>query len=447
MTSPTAPVPPVPSTSPSVAVTTAASGTSVIAISPAATGPKPTGTVSVTVPYTGTTVDVPANVTAAPAASGKPVKIEPVGRLSSDTAHMLLRYDPTNGWVRVQSRDSVSVGDRLLALPAYRPQVALINGLTLDLLGGTAVELLPLDADGTPGIRILRGRLMVFTVGGPKAKLLVEVGSKQATLSLSTAEASLEHVFRRYVGTDPAAAPLPWALVVTAKSGDVGWSGAPGEALPLKAPGQWVLTDLTALTAIPESGVPTWVTNDEREPLERLAADYVEKALSGGKAVTVALEEVVGDRRSENQQLALRCLAQLGDFDDFMPLLNDATQRLNMWEKYVDSLAAGMDWGAFYADRIRAAMIKQHGPEKGAELYRMLWSYDDEQLRNGAAKYLVETLDHTDLDFRILAYWNLTRITGLSISYAPQEQSLKRRQNMLKWQQKLDAGQIVHKKL
>ena len=386
-----------------------------------------------------------AAVVTTPAVSGQPLKIEQVGRVSSDLSQVLLRFDPQNGWLRVQPRDSISVGDRLLALPGYRPQVALGNGLTFDLLGGSAVEVLPVDVTGVPGLRLLRGRLMMFTVGGPKAQLRLEDGAKSVGLTLGGAEVAMEHVFRRYVGTDPAAVALPWALVVTVKSGEVGWSVRPGDSQKLAGPGQWLWTDSTDLSPLAGGTAPLWMTADERDLLERQAADYVEIALRGGKAVKVALEELVEDRRSENQQLALRCLAQLGVFDDYMPLLNDTAQRYSTWERYLNYLAEAQDWGPFYAEGIRSAMVKQHGPVKGAELYRMLWSYDDEQLKGGMAKYLVETLDHENLDFRTMAYWNLMRITGLTIAFTPQDAPLKRRPNIQKWAQKLDMGQIVHK--
>ena len=384
-------------------------------------------------------------VVSTPAVSGQPLKIEQVGRVSSDLSQVLLRFDPQNGWIRVQPRDAISVGDRILALPGYRPQVALGNGLTFDLLGGTAVEVLPVDTAGVPGLRLLRGRLMMFTVGGPKTQLRLEDGAKSVALTLGGAEVAMEHVFRRYVGTDPAAAPLPWALVVTVKSGEVGWSVRAGDSQKLTGPGQWLWTDSTDLSPLAGGTAPLWMTADERDLLERQAADYVEITLRGGKAVKVALEELVDDRRSENQQLALRCLAQLGIFDDYMPPLNDATQRYSTWERYLNYLAEAQDWGPFYAEGIRSAMVKQHGPVKGAELYRMLWSYDDEQLKGGMAKYLVETLDHENLDFRTVAYWSLVRITGLSIAFTPQDAPLKRRPNIQKWAQKLEMGQIVHK--
>ncbi|MGC3971283.1 MAG: hypothetical protein QM775_29255 [Pirellulales bacterium] len=323
-----APVPPVPNS-----------------VMPATAPPAPTSTTP-PAPMPATTASGSPAVAVTPAVSGAPAKIEQVGRVSSDLSQVLLRYNPQQGWVRVQPRDVVVVGDRLLALPGYRPQVSLTNGLTYDLLGGTAVELLPVDATGTPGLRILRGRLMLFTVGGPNGKLLLEDGMKQVMLTLGGgAEVALEHVFRRYVGTDPAGGPLPWALVVTVKSGDVGWSARPTDQQSLKGPGQWVLTDSADLAPLAGGLPPAWMTVDERDLLEKQAADYIESALRGGKAVKVALEETVEDRRSENQQLALRCLAQLGSFDDFMPILVDPAQRYVTWDRYLGYLTEGARLG------------------------------------------------------------------------------------------------------
>lgn len=376
----------------------------------------------------------------------QPAKIEPVGRVSSDPAQVILRFDARAGWVRLQGRDTLMVGDRLLSLPAFRPQLSLTGGLLIDLLGGTAIELLPIDSTGTPGVRLLHGRLTVLVSGTPQAKLVVEDGNRSMTLALAAAELAMENAFHRPRGVDPAAGPLPWSLTLHVKNGEVTLSDAKGSSPPMKGPSSWLITGSSPLEPRTLPNLPLWISSDDRDLLEKQAADFVEAALREDKAVNVALEEIVDDRRIENQQLALRCLAQLGDFNDFTPLLRDPTQRWSTWEKDLELLSSALDYGPYHAERIRDAFIKQQGPTKGAELYRMLWGFNDDQLKQGTAKYLVETLDHDDLDFRVLAYWNLVRITGLPLAYAPQDQPLKRKTSIVKWQQKLEAGQIMHKK-
>ena len=56
---------------------------------------------------------------------------------------------------------------------------------------------------------------------------------------------------------------------------------------------------------------------------------------------------------------------------------------------------------------------------KGEELYRLLWGYTETQLREGDDATLVEYLDHKELPFNILAFWNLHHITDKGLRYRP----------------------------
>lgn len=449
-----APVAPVPAGTPvAVAVATAtpvampATGGPTTVVVPT---PGPNGTVApVTVtPAPGTTVAVVAPPVARPPVAVVPAKIEPVGRVSSDPNQVILRFDTRAGWVRLQTREQqqLMVGDRLIALPNFRPQLTLTGGLTVDLLGGTSVELLPIDAAGTPGIRLLHGRMTMVASGATSGKLVLEVGQRRATIALTSAEFAVQHAFHRPNGVDPTAGPLPWSLTMYLKSGELIISDEKGPSPTLKAPGSWLITGTSPLEPLTMTNLPAWISADELTLLDKQAADFVETALREGKAVNVALEEVVEDRRSENQQLALRCLAQLGDFNDFTGILRDPAQRWTTVEKYVELLSDSIDFGPYHADRLREAFAKQAGPTKGSDLYRMMWGYSDEQLKGGVAKALVETLEHDDLDYRVLAFWNLSKITGQTLTYLPQDPPLKRRAAVSKWQQKLESGQIVNKR-
>jgi hypothetical protein len=383
---------------------------------------------------------------AAPAAA-VPAKVEPVGTISSGPEELLLRHDPAaNGWVRLLGREQLMVGDRLLALPGYRPRLALDGGVTLDLLGGTLVELSPVDPMGTRGVRIHRGRVIASNVGGAQGQLAIDDGKLRGILVLGAAEAGLEHVFRRSPGTNPTEAEVPWYLSVYVKSGNVSFA-APGTApAALPATTSWTVSETTPLVQLTGAVLPNWMTQDERDPLEKQAAEFIELNLRGPKAVTVVLKETLSDRRIENVQLALQCLAQLGDYEDFIPLFRDPTQRYSNWERYLNWLTAALDYGPYYAGRVQQALVKHHGAQ-GEELYRVLWSFDDAQLMAGAAKELVDALDHPELDFRVIAYYTLVDITGLQLAYSPQDTPTKRKQAAQKWEQKLQMGQIVHKKL
>lgn len=444
-----APIPPVPT----AVVTATATSPDAPVVPPVVPAAVPAGTPAPTAVAMATAAALPNAVGTAtpivPAATApdQPAKIEPVGRVNSAGSQVLLRFDAATGaWVRLPTRETLSVGDRLLALPSYRPQIALGNGLTIDLLGGTLVELRPIDAGGTPGILLLRGRLMAFNVGGSKGALRLESGKSVNTVTLTSAELGIEFISRRAPGEDPMAVTTS-DLALYGKSGQVAWGTPTVAESPLSMPGQWLITEGAAPTPLPAAATqPTWLTSDERDVLEKQAADFVELGLRSDKAVSVALREMVGDRRAENVQLALRCLAQLGDYDDFMPLLRDPTQRYSTWERYVLMLVEALDFGPEYAGRVRDALVKQHGPN-GEPLYRILWGYSDDELKNGSAQYLVEMLDHADLEYRIFAIWTLCDITGQPPGgYLPQDPQPRRKAAILKWEQKLKDGLIVRKK-
>jgi hypothetical protein len=85
----------------------------------------------------------------------------------------------------------------------------------------------------------------------------------------------------------------------------------------------------------------------------------------------------------------------------------------------------------------------KHYPSSGEELYRMLWGYTETQLREGDDAALVEYLDHKELPFNILAFWNLRHITGKGLHYRPQDKPADRQQSLRRWRQELGAGLIV----
>lgn len=442
-----APLPPVPSGA--VLPATTASATAAFPSvppsgpnMPAGSGSPPIGPASPS--GTATRPGAAASATAVPL--GQPAKVEPVGRLSSAATEVMLRFDPqAAGWVRLTGRETLLVGDRLLALPGYRPTVALTNGVSCDLFGGTQIDLLPLDPSGTPGLRIVRGRARVFTAGNAQAKLTLATGTLQGTCTPAAADLGIEHQFRRPDGLDPTTSEMPAVLHLYVKSGEVEWTSPAATRFP--AGSQWTLAPGSPPLQASAGAVPPWLATEERDALELQAAAIIEESLRGDKAVTVALKEAAEHRRIEVAQLAQRGLAQLGEYEALMAPLRDPTQRSSTWDRYLEWLTTALDYGPYYADKVREALVKQHGVEKGSALFRMLWGFDDMQLQNGAAKDLVASLDHPELDFRIVALSNLVRITGQSLGYAPQDPPLKRKQSIVKWEQKLAAGQIVRGKM
>ena len=150
--------------------------------------------------------------------------------------------------------------------------------------------------------------------------------------------------------------------------------------------------------------------------------------------------ELAEHRQKEVRWLAMRCLAHLGRFDSMVAVLDDVDQRAD-WADYIMQLRAAIKFSPDIAAGLRQSLEKQYGKDSAA-LYRMLWGYTQDELKNGQDAKLVEYLNYDSLPMRVLSFWNLKNITGLGLFYRPSDQPAKRQLSIRRWKERLDAGEI-----
>lgn len=406
---------------------------------------------------------------AAPAATGDDDGAAPsanLGRLILEH-DVLLRWQPASAqqaagsWVRLADRSPVYAGDLLLALPNYDPHLALVDAVTVQLLGGTRLELLAPDESGIVGIRLVSGRIMVWSNGKPAARLRVVAGDYQGTLVLDDPDATAGIEVRRELrpGEDPRKEPSLVMVDLYANFGDVTWQPANGEATLLRAPAKLPL-DPRPLPPQPSADgaaaedadaeqevavrLPAWMASNSFTPIDKRAADIVEQHLARPeRAVSLGLRELFADRRVEVRLLATHCLAETGEFDIFPSIFNDASHRA-IWAKALESLRSQLALSPQTAVAVSDAFARARGPRAQA-LFRMLYGYSNEQLAAAAAAELVAALEHEDLDARVLAFLNLREITGASHYYEPHGNPKKREQSVRMWRERLNKGDVVRK--
>ena len=100
------------------------------------------------------------------------------------------------------------------------------------------------------------------------------------------------------------------------------------------------------------------------------------------------------------------------------------------------------------AAAVRAALQKRRG-EDGDNLYRVLWGYSDEQLRDkNEDATLVNYLSHESQDYRVLAFLTLKQITGGEFThlYRPEVSERRRATSTQRWKQDEQDGAIVYKR-
>jgi len=384
-----------------------------------------------------------------------PVTPGPVGRLISER-EALLRFDrQSQAWVRLTTRSTVYPGDRRLSLPTYRSNLTLTTaGISLQLLGGTLVELLPPDSRGVPGLRLLDGRAVLLAFGKPGAQIKLWSGIRQGFVTFADPDSTLavEVVRMRTDGSNPEKEPATAVVNLYSTAGSTAWSDEmPLQPQRLQAPSRMSFSATVESPSVEPATpgeFPTWIIKTDARPIiEQRASVAVEEMLEvEDRRVILGLKEMIGHHHSEVGSLAVQCLAEIDEFESVVTALSNPGQR-GAWNALVDSLRTAIARSPASAAKVRQAFERHRGPE-GGELYRMLWGYSPEQLQTGAAAQLVKYLDHKDLDFRVLAFWNLTRIAGSNGHfYRPTDTVAKRLPALRAWKQKLDSGALYGKPL
>jgi hypothetical protein len=370
---------------------------------------------------------------------------------------ILLRFNTqTARWERMPQRGIVAAGETLLALPTYRPLLAVMAAeVTIQLIGGTQIALLPTDAAGVPGVKADFGRLVMHTVGKPEARLRLQVGNRSGVITFADAESvvALEVIPVHSPGTDPQASPPSVVADLYASGGQISWDEGGGAETLVVPAGNWVmLSDQPTQPPILVQDLPKWVAGEDMDSLEkgadRLASATLARELQADRSVrfgaSLVLMELNEHPRKENRWLAARCLGYVGDFGPLAAALNDADYPPVWTDESIEYLRAAVARGPEMAARVQEALAKQYGQD-AASLYRMLWGYTLGGLREGhEAEQLIDYLNHETLAVRTLSFWNLRNIFGLGLGllYRPTDREPIRRAHAQRWKQRLESGEL-----
>lgn len=354
---------------------------------------------------------------------------------------VLLRYAANEEvWKRLAQGDSVYAGDRLLSFPRFTPAVTLTNGVAVEMMGAAQVSLEAPNADGTPGLRIHYGRLILMPLSDPQSPVRLLIGEDEHVVSFPDTKSTLAVEVRPQLvnGSDPETTPARLNIEYYLVNGKLGWQGTPDvAAAELTAPLLWS-TDPGAPTVGAEA--PKWIQDERKTVSESIAAPTIEQVVRADRPVVVSLKEAANHpRHRELRSLAAKCLALVGEYDDFVAILSDPAQR-PAWDGQIEELRASMARSPADAAKVRVALEKERSSD-AAGLYRLLWSFTDEQfVQGGAAQELIADLEHQDMDYRVLGYWNLRQLTNMRHPYDPSEEDGKSRKDRVElWQRKVTA--------
>ena len=356
-----------------------------------------------------------------------------VGRLTNDNDVMLHAVAPDGAWRRLSTRDALLADEELIALPTFRPGIALSTGgvAIAHMLGGSIIRLLAPDENGVPGLHILDGQVVVATAGKPGTQLNLRVDDQVYLVTFLGADTRIALDAHRWLpdGADPLTDPAKTGAVLYVPNGDIEYAAAPGAAAEtLKAPAMRSLLAKGTVEDSPgstEVTFPAWINGNPLSQMERQAVDFVNRDLVVDEPVQSRLRALAESRRVEVRNLAVHCLTLLGDFEALLPLLNDDKQRTN-WSSQIEGVRDALARGPEVARQLKETLESQRDATEAKSLYEMLRGFSRRELQDGAAARLVADLDHEDLDYRVLAFWNLQRVSVGTLGYKPEYAPAKR---------------------
>jgi hypothetical protein len=364
-------------------------------------------------------------------------------------AQLLFKFDPAKKtWERMTGQPPVFAGDLLHSPPAFRSSLTLSSGISLELLGSSRVELNaaasdPQQPEGVPVLAVDYGRVVALTAGKAQVSLVLAVGDRrwQITFGDSGSKVAIEVSPVLVPGADPREQAPQRNVDLYAASGMVAVTDlANNQSVELQSPAHRNLGAIAAELQVQE--LPAWVGGEQLSMLEKTNADLVVQHLAEAQSFDLAMKELAGYRRVETRAWAAQTLAQLGEVGYLVRALNHTETSSRFWETFVEELRATAARSPELATQLGEAFQESRG-DSGPALFRMVWGYTPENLREGAAATLVESLDDDNMDFRALAIWNLRHVTGQNHYYRPEATAEQRKRNVQTWKQRLEAGQIA----
>ncbi len=234
-----------------------------------------------------------------------------------------------------------------------------------------------------------------------------------------------------------------------APTGGVTWA-TDGMQMRIASSKQWGLSaegDPTNFVAY--QGDPGWIESYRLSPWDEQASPLLSRSVFEGQEVWPQLREVIdGEAFKEVRALAARCSAAVSHPDPLVASFSDEAQR-PVWADNLAELRRLVSRSTIEAERVRRALIEQHGEILAGDLFRMIRGFNEEQLgssetemKRGALPQIIGWLESEALASRVLANLNLEEVTGRQAVFAPTDSPTKRRQKIRRLRKLFNSNEL-----
>jgi hypothetical protein len=370
-------------------------------------------------------------------------------------------------WVYFPAGESLADREDLVAPPGCDAEID-VGGIGVKLLRGSQVTL-SIDADGTPRITVVIGRIIARAMIADR-RLGITAGRLHGTVTAGLTEpVAVAVVLERRPGDDPAVDPARMSAMIMSTTGGLSWRQMPMASLadPSAAGILGGIAEEGMLEArsalVWDSTRPDRALTERRpslgwaggpEPIDavtRRAAESLKTALQQPRPLFESLHEMAIGHRAENRSLAAATLALLGEYDELVILLStdQSGERLepSQWLALeAATVPLALARGANSAAKLQTTFLDRGPPGKGEALFAMARGFSDDALAAGADAVLVEALADPDLVVRRYAAKNLVEIVQPAaadrIRYRPDGLEEMRRQGEAWWRTQLEKEAI-----
>ena len=280
------------------------------------------------------------------------------GRYISEE-QVLGRFDAESGaWFRLAADEPLQLGNRLLSLPTYRPQILLSPNVKVTFSGDALATLVEARNAETPTLQMGYGRAVILSADSAATKIQVELPEHTGSAALTDAKSVLAIDVQLLAedGADPLTGPRHSIVQLFASSGDVLWTEETGEQR-IAAGEVLIFVDKAPGRINAASGDLTWIERSDASSLDLRASLELKPHLTLDRPLNLSLLERSEFRREEVRALACRCLSSLDVFEPILKALDDESQR-GSWYAHFDALRLAVNRSQESAGRLLAESQK-----------------------------------------------------------------------------------------
>jgi uncharacterized membrane protein len=185
--------------------------------------------------------------------------------------------------------------------------------------------------------------------------------------------------------------------------------------------------------------IPAWYRSSVDRPLDEKAAADFHELLMDTSDVDRALTAACIHRRPETASLAIQTSFLMGDWSGFTGKFLGNEAMRSHWQKTLPIAEQVIASDKMMGERLQNTW-KAAYPTRAKLLFSLLVGVPENQQPTQYLLTLVNLLDSSNLDERVLAAHQLRRLTGKDLGYQP---GLPNRAVIQQWRRELNSGKVV----